>query len=523
MGNNTATATAVEAQLLHLDPADLIVDENVRTDTAGYAELLATLATDGVLQPLLGDRAPDGTLTIRDGQLRTLAAREIGLASVPVYVRGVHEADTTDRTRRRIVEQVNANKYRVPLKLSEEAAAVEQLSLTGMSATKIAKELHVGKPKVDAALATARSANARSAMDQNNLTLEQGAVLAQYDDDPQALHELLAAVAQGRFNHKAAELGQNPDKRRAIREKTAELTAQGYTVYLARPMGREGINAQELRLLEDSAGNVVTEHSVDPQYLRALVRGKSHSAWLDADGTEVDDDLIDWELDGEDPEEDLEPAEGLSDPRKLTQTILWTAEVEWWHNDTDAENLRYRTYRSHSESVDGTQGSDEEEEAERQARQMTRALNLLAEAAQTVRREKVREVLARKTLPKGTSSAVAKFLAMTMWFNHDLYKISRQAGSTKKIAEELLGENPMEAVAAATGERALIVALAITMAGHEADLPKDAWRGGPEYYPSVGQGRTRYLEFLTETFDYVLSDVEKVIAGTMTAEQIDIS
>lgn len=71
MGNNTATGTAVEAQLLHLDPADLIVDENVRTDTAGYAELLATLATDGVLQPLLGDRAPDGTLTVRDGQLRT--------------------------------------------------------------------------------------------------------------------------------------------------------------------------------------------------------------------------------------------------------------------------------------------------------------------------------------------------------------------------------------------------------------------------------------------------------------------
>lgn len=70
MDNNTAPSPA-EGTVLHLDPNSLVVDENVRTDTAGYAELLVTLADDGVLQPLLGDRAPDGTLTIRDGQLRT--------------------------------------------------------------------------------------------------------------------------------------------------------------------------------------------------------------------------------------------------------------------------------------------------------------------------------------------------------------------------------------------------------------------------------------------------------------------
>lgn len=37
MGNNTATTTPATGELVYLDPADLIVDENVRTDTAGYA------------------------------------------------------------------------------------------------------------------------------------------------------------------------------------------------------------------------------------------------------------------------------------------------------------------------------------------------------------------------------------------------------------------------------------------------------------------------------------------------------
>ena len=83
--------------------------------------------------------------------------------------------------------------------------------------------------------------------------------------------------------------------------------------------------------------------------------------------------------------------------------------------------------------------------------------------------------------------------------------------------------DPIEALDGATGERAQLIALAITCAAHEANLPKDAWRGGHEYLRSIGEGRTRYLTFLTEAFGYALSDIEKVVTGDMNADDINIS
>lgn len=81
--------------------------------------------------------------------------------------------------------------------------------------------------------------------------------------------------------------------------------------------------------------------------------------------------------------------------------------------------------------------------------------------------------------PPGSPSA-----GKTMWFNHDLYKIDRQAASTKKIAAELLGENPMEAAAQATGERGRIVALAITIATKPI-RPRTPGEGGPSITPAL--------------------------------------
>ncbi|PZU01045.1 MAG: hypothetical protein DI630_13065 [Gordonia sp. (in: high G+C Gram-positive bacteria)] len=79
-----------------------------------------------------------------------LAAREAALTSIPVYVVPADAAETDDaeRTRRRIIDQVIANEARADPKVSEKAAAVEQLSLTGLSATKIAKSRRRGETTV---------------------------------------------------------------------------------------------------------------------------------------------------------------------------------------------------------------------------------------------------------------------------------------------------------------------------------------------------------------------------------------
>ena len=82
MGNNTATitpdaeTTAVETitaatgELLHIDPAELVLDDNVRTDPVLGKDFIASIAT-GVRLPLYAVRDADGTVKVRDGQRRT--------------------------------------------------------------------------------------------------------------------------------------------------------------------------------------------------------------------------------------------------------------------------------------------------------------------------------------------------------------------------------------------------------------------------------------------------------------------
>lgn len=463
--------------------------------------------------------------------MRTLAAREAGLPTVPVYVRSVEDSDASTRTRRRIVEQVNANKHRVPLKLSEEAAAVEQLSLAGMSATRIAKELHTSKKSIDAALATAASEAARQAVDTANLTLAQGMVLAQYDDDPDVIEDLLKSAAQGRFDHKAAELTATAPLRAAIAALREELTAQGYAVTTDSPSHEEGY--RRLDHYVNAEGATADVADADPAHLLGYLCARWHSEYVDAQGEVVDDDDIDWTLEDED-DTTLTAEEGMIDPRTLTTADTASARVTWYHRCPGDAGLltpyewsqrNPRTNGSHT-ATPGQSASEAEQariEAESAARKQTIALNKLALAAQGVRRTKLREVLSRKTLPKGKSALVAAFQAHTTWSNADLYNLSRQDADAKKLAAELLGTDPMDALLEATGERSQVIALAITLAAHEANLPKDSWRSGHPYLRTIGRARTRYLHFLTEAYGYQHADIEKVITGELTADTITIA
>ena len=542
MGNNTATitpdaeTTAVETitaatgELLHIDPAELVLDDNVRTDPVLGKDFIASIAT-GVRLPLYAVRDADGTVKVRDGQRRMLAAREAGLTSIPVYVVAADQAesDDTERTRRRIIDQVIANEARADLKASEKAAAVEQLSLTGLSATKIAKSLHTNKKTVDAALATAASQTARSAVDAANLTLDQGMILAEYDDDPEAVAELVAAAAEGRFDHKAAELKETAPARAAIRAARDELTAQGFTVTTDRSDVVSGY--RRLDQLVDAEGSKATVADLDPDHLLALLSARWRTEYTSAEGVALDRDDIDWDLDGEE-DADLKPEEGYHDPRTVTRTESCTAEVVWFHRCYEEAGLLTawewdQQNRSSKKSTPKdrplTEAEQAHKDAETRERRKVKTLNKLGVAAQTVRRDKLTEAFGRKTLPKGKAAVVAAFLATTMWHNADLYNLTRQDANAKEIATDLLGGDPIEALDGATGERAQLIALAITCAAHEANLPKDAWRGGHEYLRSIGEGRTRYLTFLTEAFGYALSDIEKVVTGDMNADDINIS
>jgi ParB family chromosome partitioning protein len=460
MANTTTTTSndSVAGELRHLDPETLVIDTNIRTTAALTKEFIASVG-DGIRLPVLAVDTSEGVL-VRDGQRRTLAAREAGLATIPVYiVPTVDGDDDKAATAARIIDQMVANTHRTNLSRRDEVTAIEQLSLAGLSATKISKSVRTSKKQVDHALATASSASALDAFETHGeLTLEQAATLAQYDDDPDATARLLTGATQGRFEHVAQHLADTAAERALVRTAIAEYAEQGIAATGNQPAYHG--QAQPLTRLADADGNAVEDiEHVEVAYRLAYVSVEFDEHWTNANGEPVDEDLIDWSLDEDDPEDT--PKDGLLDIRSLTRTEDTAVATQWYVTDPEAAGLQARTYGYGSAGADPMPTDaelDAQKEADRQARRQTIALNKKAEAALQVRREKIAEYLARKTLPKGAVSAVAEFLAATMWNNHDLFGYHRQDGNAKALTRQFLGgTEPVEAMAGASAERRHIV------------------------------------------------------------------
>ena len=147
--------------LEHLDPTLLDVGDNVRDDAALSKGFIASIAELGVLVPITGVRDPERSevVRVRNGQRRTLAAREAGLASVPVYVLPTRStaADANQETIDRIVHQIVTNDQKEDLTDAQRARGIQQMIDTGMSVTRAAKKLSVAKDTIKAAETAAKS------------------------------------------------------------------------------------------------------------------------------------------------------------------------------------------------------------------------------------------------------------------------------------------------------------------------------------------------------------------------------
>lgn len=549
MGNNqNTTARVASGELAVIDPVTLVIDANVRTDAALDRAFVASIAERGVILPVVATRDEDGTIRVRDGQRRTLAAREAGLATIPVYVIGT-DAEGDDAVVERLTDQFIANEHRTDLSAKERALGAQQLIDLGVSRTRVAKATSLGTTKaVDAAVATAKSTVAMSALDAG-LTLDQAAILAGYEDDgdTDAVRMLCDAAADGTFEHKAARLAATATERAAHRQAAAPLIEAGYELLERRPYYYGADAPAELaRLVHAETGEQVSDDEIatlTADRLVAYVDVNVDEAWFDTSGEQVDESRIDWSLHpNENPDADAVPAEGMVDPRTLTEGETVAASVLWFHRDPAVDGLmtstEYRNRKINTENMrgeaerlgavgeDGTVDVDAviaaKADAERASKRRLLKLNKLALAAQEVRRAKLTEVLARKTLAKGTSATVSRFVAATMWNNPDLFQIARSQANTKVIAAELVGGDPIEVQAEASAERAQVITAAIVCAGYEANFPKDAWRQAGESFWTDAKARVAYLDFLTEVFGYQLSEVEQVVAKQITAESIDL-
>lgn len=524
MTSNTI-ATAPTAELRQLDPAALVIDDNIRsqaqaTITAAFIDSIS----EGVQQPILAVEV-DGQVRVRDGQRRTLAAREAKLDRVPVYVVPVAtDADDKAMTIGRIVDQF-VSFEREELRASDRVSAIEQLSLAGMSATKIAKATRIKKKDVDNTLAIAKSSATLDLLDQGaGVTLEQSAVIAAYDHDPEAQQWLIRAASTGRFEHEVAQLESRADERAALLVEVAKHASEGIDSVTRYPNYQSG--DARVEQLANADGTPAQIEDIPVGHRLAYVWVDVAEWWTDSDDNTVAEEIIDWDLEGEDVPADAQPEEGYIDPRTLTHHVENAVETTWYVTGFATLGLQGKRYdTSPRANTAAAEVSQAEKDALKAERRRVRVLNAASDTARGVRIEKLTTWLARKTLPKGSAPQIAKFIATSMQAHHDMFGANSMQGNAHDIATTILGGDPADQIEdAATADRVQIVALAIALAAREAHMWKDSWRNAADRnYPGSTVGaRADYLRFLVEVLGYTLTEVEKVITGDTKAADVPL-
>lgn len=430
----TESQTPAQAgQIVLVDPSTLVLEVNVRADAALTPEFIASIKTHGVLTPILAIRTDEG-LRVRAGQRRTLAAIEVGLGAIPAYVL---DTDASDEARR-IIEQMAENDHRAALRDGDRAAAFQQLSLLGLSAAQIAKRTHVKKDQVSTALTVAGSEVAAAVTAKYDLTLDQAAVIAEFDGDDEAVKALTVAAVEdpAQFAHVAQRLRDDRDEAQAIADLTESLT---------------------------EAGTPVIER---PSYEDKTIKRLLDLATLDGDERTP-----------------LTPQMHDQCPGRAAWINTGWQGVQAIHVCTDPKGNGHVDRYAHSGTERQAGPMNDEQKAERRT---IIANNKAWKSAETVRREWLGTFAARKTAPKDAASFVAARLVES---THRLDKASSQ--TRHRLARTLLGlpehvgygqPDPLAAlVATATPARAQHITLVLLLAAIEDGTGTHTWRNhGPD-------------------------------------------
>jgi ParB family transcriptional regulator, chromosome partitioning protein len=215
---------------------------NVREDLDLSQEFVASVADSGVLVPLLvtsGDGDGSAGYRLIEGHRRLAAAVKAGLGQVPCIIdRGRGE----DQARQFLdMALANGSPYRANFTAAEEAAALFAAHEAGASRTQIRKATGRKAADVKAALAAGGiSAQTREAAGEltRQLSLDQLALLAEFDGDPGAVERILMSLRLGYgAEHAAERIRQERAEAAEHDQLVAELQAAGFTVTDVLPPG----------------------------------------------------------------------------------------------------------------------------------------------------------------------------------------------------------------------------------------------------------------------------------------------
>lgn len=516
---------------VRLDPNALDIGANVRdlVDLSATPDFVESISEHGVLEAISAVQLADGQIVVRDGQRRTLAAREAGITSIPVIVRTDTTADEPERNIERITAQMEANDQRLALTPGQRAAAAAELLDLGLSVTKVSKKVREDKTWVEHAGKIGKSAAARNAVDEKQLDFEQAAILAEFAGDEDAEQQLLDCHWY-QFRAVAEELRAERIERAAFEVAAKPYQDKGFTALAQHPGYGTVLTMGDVRMPDGSA---VTIEDVEASAAYwSVVLSQTEYVFDKETGEPVDEDDVDWYT-RENPD-----AEADEDYRHFNTVRVETAwSPEYLCDDPEAAGLQLspvmaavRAGRGPEELTGGA--LDPEDEAERQRleklaeakrtdleraekdrreRKMVRVLNVKAEAATIVRREFLRKLFAAKTPPKEAAAYVATTLAA------DMHLLTEYRASA--VYKELFGTKDSyvsgyvsDQVTKASAGRAQVLTLALVLGAQESRLEKDAWRSKPRNSDS-------YLAFLEEQ-GHTLTPVEEIIRGGKLPEQV---
>jgi ParB family chromosome partitioning protein len=519
---DTGTAAAEPITLEAFDPATLLMDANARSnaeatvDKAFVAELKAYAKVSprccGNHTPVELRRRPDGQLRVRTGHRRTIGCIR---ADVPVFgfVAG-DEGDERADLVSRLLGQWHENHGRVDMTASDDTGLLLTLfDAGGMTEAGIAKATGLSRPKVAASLTVARSKVARKAADRwEFLTLDQAAALAEFEGDPGALTALVQAAkdSPSQFDHVVANLRNTRAEREARAAFTAELEAQGITIYGDRPYVPWTMALENLR---GGDGNEITPEA------HATCPGRAVTITYEWDwepGAEAAyraaHDLAEGDIEFGTDEEAREA--GFT-PRWQVDRYLCTDPEQHGHTNMHGQPRETPTTEQRTAEAEAAEAARATEE-----RRRVRRRNTEWRTANEVRTSHVKAVLASKAPPAGALKLIVEAIArgetQPLMSSHghqtacELLSLTGD-GSATGYRDMLLAE-----LARASEKRAQMIALAMVLGAAE-DGVRDVhtWQSAEgAYWTAYGIPATaRYLAWLAEHTGYGLSEIEAEVAA----------
>jgi ParB family transcriptional regulator, chromosome partitioning protein len=236
---STASRLMIAVALLTTHPG------NVRTDLDLGEEFCASVAEAGVRIPLQVTYDEAGGFLVVEGHRRLAAAVKAGLAEVPCDVDPGGASDEAGQYLDMLI--ANGDAYRKNFTPVEEAAALFAAHEAGATRTRLRKATGRKAAEIKTALAVGGiSGDTRAAAGElaSQLTLDELALLAEFDGDPAAVGKLLEAFRYGATAEYVAErIRQDRAEATEHQRLAAELEAAGILVTDELPEGAARLSA----------------------------------------------------------------------------------------------------------------------------------------------------------------------------------------------------------------------------------------------------------------------------------------